>query len=99
MTMLKLAAVDFNNGARIAEKGLRGRLYRARLPRTRRPEKQEVSNRSALRGEPSQISLIRPDDLVDCLFLPNNEAMKCFIKLLGLRSSRGCIQQLEDRLS
>src|SRR5437868_1537820 len=73
MTVLKLAAVDFNDSARIAEERLRGRFHGACLPGARRPEEHEGSNRSALRREPGEISLISPDDLVDCLLLPYEE--------------------------
>src|SRR5260370_29324954 len=38
MTVLKLAAIDLNDGAWIAEKRLGGRLHGACLPGTRRPE-------------------------------------------------------------
>jgi hypothetical protein len=36
--VLKLAAIDLNDGARISEQGLRGRLHGACLSSTRRPE-------------------------------------------------------------
>src|SRR5260370_39507944 len=91
MTVLKLAAVDLNDSAWIAEKRLGGRLHGACLPGTRRPEEQEVSNRSAIWRKPGEISLISPNDLVDCLFLPYDEAMKFCLKILGLRSSHGGI--------
>src|SRR6185436_1297994 len=91
MTVLKLAAVDLNDGAWIAEERLGGRLHSACLPGPCRPEEQEVSNRSTLRCEPGEISLISPSDLVDCLFLPYDEAMKFCLKILGFRSSRGGI--------
>src|SRR6266851_131555 len=99
MTVLKLAAVDFNDGARIAEKRLGRRLHGACLPRTRRPEEQEVSNRSAPRREPGEISLISPNDLVDCLFLPYDEAMKFCLKILGFRSSLGGSCLFEHKLN
>ena len=83
MTVLKLAAIDLNEGARISEQGLRGRLHRACLPRTRRPEEQEVSNRAAIRRKRGEISLISPNDLVNCLFLPYDEAMRFCLKFLA----------------
>ena len=97
MTVLKLAAVDFSNSARIAEKRLRRGLHCACFPGTRRPKEQERSNRSAIWRKPGEISLISPNDLVDCLFLPYDEAMKFSLKILSFRSSHGGIQQLQPR--
>src|SRR6266704_838959 len=99
VTVLKLAAVDFSNSARIAEKRLRRGLDCACLSGTRRPEEQEVSNRSAIWRKPGEISLISPNDLVDRLLLPYNEAMKFCLKIVGLRSSHGGIQQRQPRLA
>src|ERR1700681_2301851 len=87
MTVLKLAAVDFSYSARVAAPRLRRGLYCACLPGTRWPEEQEVSDRSAIWRKPGEISLISPNDLVDCLFLPYDDAMKCRLKILGFRSS------------
>src|SRR6185437_6015264 len=65
MTVLKLGAVDFNDGARIVNECLRRGLHCACLPGTCRAQEQKVSYRPTDRGQPSQISLISPDDLVD----------------------------------
>src|SRR6266853_6374762 len=99
MTVLKLAAIDLNEGARVSEQGLRGRLHCTCLPGTRRPEEQEVSNRSAIWRKPGEISLISPNDLVDCLFLPYDEAMKFCLKILVFRSRDRGIYQRYPRLA
>src|SRR5580704_5510467 len=97
MTVLKLAAIDLNDAARISEQGLCGRLHCVGLPRTRGPEEQEVSNRPAIGRKPGEISLISPNDLLDCLFLPYDEALKFGLKILGFRSSHCGIQQFQPR--
>src|SRR5690242_502071 len=73
MTVLKLGAVDFNDGARVIEERLCRGLHCARLPRASGAQEQKVSDRSADRREPSEKSLVSPDDLNDCFVLPNDE--------------------------
>ena len=50
VTVLKLAAIDFDDGLGSSEQYLGNRLDGSRLAGTRRSQKQEVSNRTALRN-------------------------------------------------
>src|SRR4051812_40217981 len=89
MTVLKLGAVDLNDGTWIADERLRSSFYGACLPGTSRTQEQEVSDRSANRREPNEVSLISSDDLMNCFFLSDDEMTKFFLQILGLPSRLG----------
>ena len=86
MTVPKLGAIDLDDSAGIADERLRSGFYCACLPGTSGAQEQEVSNRPTDRGQPSEKSLISPDDLVDCFVLSNDEVTKFFLQILRLCS-------------
>jgi hypothetical protein len=92
MTVLKLGAVNLNDGAWVADERLRSGFHCPCFPGTRGAQEQEIANRSAVEGHPSEISLISPDDLVNRFVLSNDEVTQVFLQILGLRSRPGGIE-------
>src|SRR5689334_15311859 len=97
MTVLKLGAVDFDDGVRIAEKRFSSRFDAARLPRASGTEKQEVADGSADWTQTGDMSLISPNDLVYGFVLPDDKAPECSLKPHRFRSRFGGVKQCKPR--
>src|ERR1700734_997547 len=72
--MLKLGAVNFDAGPRIAEQGLGHGFYHASLSRTRRSQKKQVAYRTPRRIQSRQKHLVNLGYFFDGLVLPHDLA-------------------------
>ena len=82
--VLKLRAINLDAGPRVPKQRLGHGLHHPRLPRSRRPQEQQVPHRTSRRIQPRQKHLIDFDDLLDGRVLPHNAAAQGGIKLSSI---------------
>src|SRR5581483_3236646 len=84
VTVLELAAIHFNDRARVADQALGDGFHQPRLAGTRRSEKQQIRDRPSRMGHAREVLLINLNDLVDCVVLSDDALSEIGSKPLGL---------------
>src|SRR6266436_6329514 len=79
--MLKFRAVHFDQGARVPKQYLCRRFHNARLARTGRPQKQQISHRAARRIQSGAEDLIEIHKRFDGLVLPHDLPPQRILKI------------------
>src|SRR5712692_10191767 len=94
MAVLKLRAVNFNHGARVAYQALRRRFYQPRLAGTGRAEEQEVPDGTSRPVHSRQIHLVDVNDVIDCFVLPYDPLVQVSVQFFGVLTSLCRIEPL-----
>src|SRR5437667_12167396 len=76
VAVLKLRAVDLDEGAWTAKKDFGRSLYNARLAGASRSQKQKITDRAVRHSHSRQIDLIHVDDSAHAAILPNDLAQQ-----------------------
>jgi len=82
--MLEFGAIDFDDGARAAEKNFSRSLHNSRLARARRPEEKKISYRPPRGIQAGRKDLKQFDKCLNALVLPHNLLAQSLLKLNGL---------------
>jgi hypothetical protein len=82
--MLKFGAVDFEDGARIANKRLRSRFHEACLSGSGWTEEKKVTDRTTGARHAGQKRLVDIYNLIDCFFLADYQLLQIAVKLFCL---------------
>src|SRR5258707_598039 len=81
VAVLKLRAVDLQQGARLAEQRLRHSLHHASLAAAGGAEEKEVADRASRRMQPSKVNLIKRGYLLQRRLLTDDTAPQIAFKL------------------
>src|SRR5207247_6065062 len=87
MAVLKLRAVDLDEGAWTAKKDFGRSLYNARLAGASRSQKQKITDRAVRHSHSRQIDLIHVDDSAHGAILPNDLAQQPAFKVEDFSTS------------
>ena len=87
MTVLKFGAINLDYRVRGAKEDLGRSFDKASLPRTRRPEKYQIGNRTSRHVHSGQDGLIHIDQLRYRFILANDLLAELFIEFQDLRTS------------
>jgi hypothetical protein len=83
MRMLKLCAIDLDNGVRVAKENFRRRFNQACLARSGRTEKEQCAKGTISLVESGQKKLIKTTHTGHGVVLSNDASVKVFMELLG----------------
>jgi hypothetical protein len=92
MAVLKLGAIDFNDGTGIFQQSLGGCFDNTRFSAAARPQKKKIRNWASSRTESGQVRLASPHNLVNGFVLSNEKVAEAALRILGLRSRLTGIQ-------
>src|SRR5262249_61187133 len=84
VAVLKLAAIDLEDGPRVAEQSFRHGFDNARLTRTGRSQEQEIAHGAAWGIQPRQEHLVYFDDFLDGLILAYDFPPQTGFKVLSI---------------
>ena len=87
VAVLKLRAVDLDEGAWTAKKDFGRSLYNARLAGASRSQKQKITDRAVRHSHSRQINLIHVDDSAHGAILPNDLAQQPAFKVEDFSTS------------
>ncbi len=85
--VLEFRAIDFDDGARAAKQNFRRRFHDARFAGARRPEEQQVANRTARGIQSGGEDLEELDERLHALVLPDDLGTQRLLKLDGFRAA------------
>jgi len=94
--VLELRAIDLDHRASVPKKDLRSRFHDARFARPCRPQKKEVSHRTAGRIQSGAKNLKHVDEGLYALFLTYNLGSQGSVKIAGVIAADGWIQLMAD---
>src|SRR5438128_121495 len=97
--MLKLCAVDFDNGVAIPEQDLSGSFDYVSLTRTSRPEEKHRAQRPSGISHPRLEDLIQRSDGANASILSDHSGSKSRLESLGYRALRRRIKRHQLSLS
>src|SRR5581483_274178 len=99
MRMLKLRAIHLDHRPRVPKQNLRRRFHDPRLPRTRRPQKQQVPHRTPRRVQPRAEHLVQIHQRLHPFFLPHDLRTQGRLEIASSRAADGGIELLPCRRS